>query len=356
MKNILVTGGTGFIGSHTCVSLLENNYSVTVLDSLINSEKNIINNINKINPVEPDIFEKRFNFFKGDIRDEKFLNEIFHYFEINNNPIRAVIHFAGLKSVKESIQNPIKYHEFNVGGSITLLNVMQRYQCRNLVFSSSAMVYEGLDKFPLKENSKLKPNNPYGKSKLEIENLFYKKFVSDIQDWCIINLRYFNPIGAHFSGYIGENTLGEPNNLFPVICDVALKKKKFLNIYGRDWPTRDGTCLRDFIHVMDLADSHLAALEYCFKSNKIFSNINIGTGKGTTVLELLNYFEEATNIKIPYLFEKRRSGDVPILVADNKLALSVLKWKPKRSLKDMCIDSWTWSKKNFHYISNRSQT
>ncbi len=347
MRNILVTGGAGFIGSHACVSLLENNFSVTVLDSYINSSPLVINNIKNIFSKNPDIFKNRIKFFKGDIRDGKSLNSIFHYFETKNNPIQAVIHFAGLKSVEESIHYPEKYKEFNVYGSHNLFNIMEKYNCKNIVFSSSAMVYEGCDKEPLKENSKINPKNPYGKFKLEVEDILQKKFLTDSQNWSIINLRYFNPIGAHCSGYIGENPLGETSNLFPIICNVALKKKNHLKIYGRDWPTRDGTCVRDFIHVMDLADAHVAALKYCFKSNKNFLNINIGTGKGTTILELLNYFEEANKIRIPFIFEKRRSGDVPILVADNELALSTLDWKPIRSLRDMCIDSWLWNKNQF---------
>ena len=345
MKNILVTGGTGFIGSHTCVCLLENDYFVTVIDSLINSKKNVINNIKKINPVEPDIFDKRFNFFRGDIRDEKLLNEIFQFYKINNNPISAVIHFAGLKSVKESMQNPIKYSEFNVGGSKSLFNVMKRHKCKNIVFSSSAMVYKG-GNIPLNENSELKPNNPYGENKLEIENILYKYFLSDCTDWKIINLRYFNPIGAHYSGLIGENPNAKENNLFPVINDVALGGKDFLTIYGNDWPTHDGTCLRDYIHVMDLADGHIAALEHLEHNKSQILNMNLGTGKGTSVLELINIFEQVNNVKIDYEFTKRRKGDNAIVIADNSKADSLLNWQPKRSIYEMCKDGWNWQLKN----------
>ncbi len=341
MLNILVTGGTGFIGSHTCIDLLENNYKITIVDSNINSSSNVLNQINlianqKIKSHKNIIFEK------GDIRDISFLDKVFYKAKKNKNPIEAVIHFAGLKSVKESVLNQFLYWENNVSGSISLLKIMEKYDCRTIVFSSSATVYGNVESIPIFETDKIKPINPYGSTKEIIERILESIFEVSKPIWNIAILRYFNPIGAHISGLIGENPHGIPNNLFPLICGVASGKYEQLTIYGKDWPTKDGTGIRDYIHVMDLAESHRCALEYLFNNKSKLIKLNIGTGIGTSVLELINQFKISNKCEIRFKFSERRAGDVPILVADNKKAISLLNWQPKKGLDDMCSDGWKW--------------
>ncbi len=346
MKSILVTGGCGFIGSHTCLTLLEANYNLVVIDSNINSSKLVLEKIIKIGRFNNNEFSKRIKFIKGDIRNRELLNNIFLEAIEENKRIEAVIHFAGLKAVAKSCIEPLKYWENNVWGSLVLFQVMEKYNCFNIVFSSSATVYAAKDRGFLSEESNLKPSNPYGETKLTIEKILRDIFISSSQKWRIANLRYFNPIGAHSSGLIGENPLSLPDNLFPYICKVASGKLSHLNIFGNDWPTHDGTCIRDYIHVMDLAEAHFSALNFLLKNKPQILNLNIGTGKGTSVLELVNTFIEVNNCRVPFKFVDRREGDISFVVAENKLSISKLDWIPKRSLVEMCKDGWKWQQKN----------
>ena len=345
MKTILVTGGTGFIGSHVCLSLINSNYRVLIADSNINSSKLSIKRIKKIFD-QNDFSNYDIDFKKGDIRDEKFLKNLFKREIENNKPIEGVIHLAGLKSVEESTRYPLLYWDNNVYGSLNLLKTMKLFDCHRIVFSSSATVYGNSKINPIKESFEVKPLNPYGHTKASIEFILESIFESDRDNWHIANLRYFNPIGAHESGLIGEYPLNKPNNLFPYICNVANGIYEKLNIYGNDWPTPDGTGIRDYIHVMDLADAHICALNYLLDNKSQILTLNIGTGIGTSVLELVEAFQEVNKIKIPFQFCERRPGDVPILIADNKIASSLLKWGPKKDLKKMVRDGWRWRSLN----------
>ena len=341
---ILVTGGAGFIGSHTCLALLEKNYEITVIDSFINSSKNslkyiieIFKNSNSVKNIDIEI---------ADIRDEKALDKLFYRYKNLGNPIESVIHFAGRKSVKESILFPLLYWDVNVNGSINLLKIMDKYNCRTIVFSSSATIY-GISKgLPLKENTEIKPINPYGRTKVAVEQILNDIYYSETNKWKIANLRYFNPIGAHPSGLIGEAPLGIPNNIFPYVTQVAAGILDELTIFGKDWPTSDGTCIRDYIHVMDVAEGHIATLEYLNNFENQIVNLNLGTGSGTSILELIDTFEKVNNVKIAKNFSGRRIGDSCTLIADNCLALSCLNWSPKRDLERMCLDGWEWQSKN----------
>tara|TARA_B100000579_G_scaffold421337_1_gene422006 strand:+ start:2969 stop:4018 length:1050 start_codon:yes stop_codon:yes gene_type:complete len=344
MKTILITGGAGFIGSHTCLVLLQNGYNLIVLDSLINSSEESLSRVKKI--IQDKDIEEKIEFIKGDIRDKFLLNKIFKEASNKLRPIEAVIHFAGLKAVAESIENPLLYWDINVAGSICLFNTMNENNCKTIVFSSSATIYASLENIALTEDSPISPSNPYGETKASIERILQGLYKSSSEGWRIINLRYFNPVGAHPSGVIGENPSGLPNNLFPYITQVAFGEIDRLNVFGSDWPTKDGTGVRDYIHVMDLAEAHYAALKMLFTYNQKFLNLNIGTGKGTSVLELVRTFEKINNCEIPYRYTDRRNGDLASVVADNKLALSFLEWQPKRSIEDMCRDGWNWQKNN----------
>ncbi len=351
MKSILVTGGCGFIGSHTCLALLKENYNLIVIDSNINSSNESLKKVIKIGILEGENYNEKLTLIKGDIRNRNLISNIFLSSITKKIPIEAVIHFAGLKSVEKSIKEPLLYWENNVMGTLILLQEMEKYNCQKIVFSSSASVYcskdliDGKKKVCLSENSNLKPIHPYGQTKLSIERMLKNAYDSQSNKWSIINLRYFNPIGAHQTGLIGEKPLKVPDNLFPYICKVASKEINELKIYGKDWPTMDGTCIRDFIHVMDLAEAHCSALDCLFHNKSQFINLNIGTGIGTSVLELVNTFIKVNNCEVPYVFSDNRSGDVPILVADNKLAIKTLNWKPKRNIDEMCRDGWNWQKK-----------
>ena len=343
---ILVTGGSGFIGSHTCLLLLEKGHDIIVLDSYVNSNKNSLRRV--VDLVKSNLKTKEINIqvIKGDIRDEKVLENLFFECQNSCNPIKAVIHFAGLKSVKESVFNPLLYWDINVNGSINLLRVMDEYQCRTIVFSSTAAIYRLSNKKLLLEDNEIKPNSPYGNTKAVVEQLLNNIFCSSSQKWKIVNLRYFNPIGSHPSGMIGEAPNGIPNNLFPFITQVAAGARDYLKVFGGDWPTKDGTGVRDYIHVMDLAEGHIAALEYLISENPQIINLNLGTGIGTSVLELIDRFELVNQIKIPYEIYSRREGDVASVIADNSLALSCLDWSPKRSIEQMCADGWKWQQLN----------
>ena len=343
-ERILVTGGAGFIGSHTCLLLLEKGYEIIVLDSFVNSDKKSIERVIELNRKKSQN-TGFIHLIYGDIRNEKVLDKIFSESELDK-PIKAVIHFAGLKAVKESVNNPLNYWDVNVNGSIKLFTVMNKYDCRTIVFSSSATIYGISDDKPILETAKINPITPYGNTKATIELLLNNIFKSDSQSWRIANLRYFNPIGAHQSGLIGEAPVGIPNNLFPYITQVAISKIDRLKIFGNNWPTIDGTGVRDYIHVMDLAEGHIAALEFLLGSKAQIINLNLGTGKGTSVLELIKCFEAVNNIEIPYNMVPRREGDIGTVIADNSLALSCLNWRPKRSLEEMCLDGWEWQKLN----------
>ncbi len=342
---ILVTGGSGFIGSHTCLSLLKRGYEIIVFDSFVNSNKLSLIKVQEI--ANNNSFKNNFiNIVNGDIRDEKKLDKVFSDSELEKKPIEAVIHFAGLKSVEESVLNPILYWDVNVNGSIKLFKIMDKFNCRNIVFSSSATIYGSAINNPINEKESIKPINPYGNTKFAIETILNNLYKSSKKQWRIANLRYFNPVSAHSSGLIGESPMGVPNNIFPYLNQVACGMRPKLNIYGNDWPTFDGTGVRDYIHVMDLAEGHIQTLEYLINNSPQIINLNLGNGLGVSVLELVNKFEEVNNLKIPYIFTKRREGDVAVVVADNSLALSLLNWSPKRSLDQMCKDGWNWQRKN----------
>ena len=336
MKNILVTGGGGFIGSHTCLALLENGYDVTIIDSFENSSPKSIERVLDIYRNKEGGLNQKINIFRGNLCNLKFLEDVFCKIYQGSKKIDGIIHFAGLKSVSESVSNPVIYWR---------TSLLRKYKCNNFVFSSSATIYKTNDYEILSENSEISPVNPYGNTKYAIE-LFLKDFFKYSEKMKIASLRYFNPIGAHESGLLGEDPKGIPNNIFPLINNTALGLQKELNIFGNDWPTHDGTPVRDYIHVMDLAEAHLKILEYLTKNNPIYRNVNIGTGIGTSVLDLIKIFERVNKIKIPYIFQNRRLGDVAHIVADNSFLLSEFKIIPKRSIEDMCKDGWKWKKLN----------
>ena len=342
MIKILVTGGAGFIGSHTCISLLSKGYEIVIVDSFINSKKLAIDRIKKICALEKIDFKNRIFLYQSDLRDIKSLENIFLDAYKTNNPIKGVVHFAGLKSVEESINNPIFYWDSNVNSSINLLKTMEKFSCNKLVFSSSASIYGITNKDLIDENSLIKPINPYGNSKYTIEIMLNDLFKSYSREFSVAKLRYFNPIGAHPSGLIGEDPLGQPNNIFPIILNKAYSKKENLKVFGNNWPTYDGTGVRDYIHVMDLAEGHTKTLEHLFLVESSNLTLNLGTGKGTSVLELIDIFEKSNNVKVPFEISKRRKGDTPKVVADNKLALKILNWEPSRTLENMCRDGWNW--------------
>ena len=345
MRRLLITGGTGFIGSHTCLLLLSKGYELIVVDSLINSSLESLKRIRNL--VQKDSFnEIKIPFFKGDIGDYKFMNDIFKKYKDQNKPIEGVIHFAGFKSISESFENPFKYYENNVNKSINLFKIMDIYECRTLVFSSSATIYANSENRFFSENSKIAPSSPYGHTKYILEEILNKIFKSNYEKWRIINLRYFNPIGAHPSGDIGENPLQKPTNLFPLINQVAIGRLKKLNIYGTNWPTKDGTAIRDYIHVMDIAEGHLEAVKNLFNNQSQILSLNLGRGIGTSVFELLEIFQDVNKCLIPYEIKQKRIGDVAFAVANNEKAISLLNWFPKRTLEQCCIDGWNWQKNN----------
>jgi len=346
MKNILVTGGAGFIGSHTCLNLLERGFRVFIIDSFDNSSKKVIE---KIEETYKCINKKRIvnlQVFIGNLCDKDFVTNVFKEITKQNMQINGVIHFAGLKAVAESIIKPLSYWRNNVIGTINLLEIMDQFNCKNLVFSSSATVYHPMDNLILKETSKLEPINPYGNTKYTIEILLKDLFKSSVKNWKLASLRYFNPIGAHSSGLLGEDPKDTPNNIFPLITNTALGIQKKLKIYGNDWPTLDGTPVRDYIHVMDLALLHIKVLELLMNSDSEYLNLNVGTGIGTSVLDLVRTFERVNNVNIPFVFDKRRAGDASYVVADNSLLMSKLKINYFRSIEDMCRDGWRWKQQN----------
>ncbi|WP_336953799.1 UDP-glucose 4-epimerase GalE [Acinetobacter sp. AS167] len=333
MANILVTGGAGYIGSHTCVELLEAGHEVVVLDNLSNSSEESLKRVQQLTG-------KTLKFVQGDIRYQHDLDQVF-----SNNKIDAVIHFAGLKAVGESQQIPLTYFDHNIAGSVQLAQAMQRAGVFNLVFSSSATVYDEANISPLDENMPTgMPSNNYGYTKLIVEQLLEKLSIAD-ERWSIALLRYFNPVGAHKSGRIGEDPQGIPNNLMPYVTQVAVGRREKLSIYGNDYDTVDGTGVRDYIHVVDLANAHLCAL-----NNRLAAQgcraWNIGTGNGSSVLEVKNTFEQVNGVSVAYEIAPRRSGDVATSFANNARAIKELGWTPKYTLEDMLADSWNWQKQN----------
>lgn len=329
---VLVTGGAGYIGSHTCVQLLEAGYDIVVLDNLSNSKIEAVNRISRITG-------KSFEFIKGDILDEKLLDDVF-----NSHCIDSVLHFAGLKAVGESVALPLRYYHNNISGSIMLFEAMKKHNVKNIVFSSSATVYGMTEKMPISEDAELGAVNPYGRTKYMIEEILRDIYASD-NSWNIILLRYFNPVGAHESGLIGEDPNGIPNNLMPYISQVAVGKLKELNIFGNDYATPDGTGVRDYIHVVDLAAGHLKAIEKLADKPGAVA-YNLGTGKGTSVLEMVEAFSRATGKEIPYRITARRPGDIAECYADPSKAEREMGWAAKRSILDMCRDSWNWQSRN----------
>lgn len=328
---ILVTGGAGYIGSHTCVELLKAGHNVIVVDNLSNSSQVSLRRVERI-------CGRSLLFREGDIRDRALLNDLMLTHEVS-----AVIHFAGLKAVGESVQKPVAYYDNNVGGTLQLLAAMQDAGVKKIVFSSSATVYGEPNRLPLDEDHPLSATNPYGRSKLMIEEILRDQFVAT-PDWSIAILRYFNPGGAHESGLIGESPVGVPNNLLPYVAQVAVGRREYLNVWGKDYATPDGTGVRDYIHVVDLAIGHLMALNQM--QHPQVMTVNLGTGTGTSVLEIVEAFSKASGRNIPMAFGPRRPGDVASCYADATAAEQLLGWKAKRSIMDMCIDHWRWQDSN----------
>ena len=344
MPTLLVTGGAGFVGSHTCLVLLLAGYDIIVFDSCTNSSSISIDRIRSI--AKQNESSGEIILVNGDLRIYKDIETAFIDAKELGKPIDAVLHFAALKSVGESVLNPLKYWDVNVAGSINLFKVMEKHRCFSLVFSSSATIYGAKGTPPYDENTEIQAVNPYGQTKVTVENLLENLYHSDTINWKIANLRYFNPIGAHESGLIGEDPVGKPNNLFPYIMQVASKKRDILSIYGKDWPTIDGTGVRDYIHVMDVAEAHYEALKFLIDNEPQIFNLNIGTGIGTSVLQLIKVFEKVNNCKIPNKVEKRRDGDVSECYADVSNVKKKLGWQAKRGLEEMCKDGWNWQVKN----------
>ena len=342
MKIILVTGGAGFIGSHTCLSLLQKGYEVHVLDSFTNSSRLALSKVKLILKSKGKDLEKNLHILKGDIRKKEDLREVF----LNLQKSNKTFYSAGLKSVRDSVLNPIKYWEFNVKGAINLLQVMYEFNCRTIVFSSSASVYGISNKLFLNEEDPINPVNPYAETKSVIEKFLHNLSINSNECWRIANLRYFNPIGAHSSGLIGEDPNDMPNNIFPLISKVASKKLKELTVFGDDWPTEDGFAVRDYIHVMDLAEGHINALEYLSSNLPQVVNLNVGTGKGISVMQLIERFQTINKVKVPYVIVGRREGDVARLVADNSKIRKLLNWAPRRNIDSMCFDGWKWQQLN----------
>lgn len=332
VKTILVTGGAGFIGSHTVVHLINIGFNVVIYDNFCNSNRIVLDRIKSITGISPDWVE-------GDVRDQSALKQVF-----NAYPIDAVIHFAGLKSVSESVACPLDYYDNNVRGTLDLLAVMQQTKVKTLVFSSSATVYGNPITAPIQEDFSRCAMNPYGRSKLIIEDILTDLHTSD-SNWKIAQLRYFNPVGAHETGLIGDDPIGIPNNLMPYITQVAVGRRDQLKVFGGDYPTIDGTGVRDYIHVCDLAEGHFAALDYLFSHGGLLT-LNLGTGKGVSVLQLIHSFETVSGASVPYVVVDRRVGDVAECWASPVLAKQKMGWSAHRTLDQMCADAWRWQVNN----------
>jgi UDP-glucose 4-epimerase len=329
---VLVTGGAGYIGSHACVSLIEAGYEVVVLDNLCNSSPVALERLREICGKSP-------AFVRGDVRDSSCLDGIFQAHDII-----AVLHFAGLKAVGESVEIPLQYYDSNVGGALVLLAAMQRAGVHNLVFSSSATVYGDPPTVPIREDFALSPTSPYGRTKRMVEDILADWQAANPQ-WSICRLRYFNPVGAHPSGMIGEDPQGFPNNLMPFVAQVAVGQREKLFVFGNDYATPDGTGVRDYIHVMDLVEGHVVALDYICREPGLHT-INLGTGNGVSVLEMVDAFERASGRPVPYEIVDRRPGDIATCWADPGLAQELLQWKASRGLEQMCEDAWRWQEAN----------
>jgi len=329
---ILVTGGAGYIGSHTCIELIESGYEVVVVDNLCNSSLESLKRVEKLT-------DSGIPFHKVDVRDKQALTHVFEQYSID-----GVIHFAGLKAVGESVEKPIEYYDTNVGGTFILANVMREFDCKTFIFSSSATVYGDPHTVPIKEDFPLSVTNPYGRSKLMIEEFLQDVFVAD-DSWHIALLRYFNPMGAHKSGLIGEDPNDTPNNLIPYISQVAVGKLERLSVFGGDYDTPDGTGVRDYIHVVDLAKGHVKALQALKDKSQILI-VNLGTGNGYSVLDMVKAFEKASGKNIPYQIVSRRPGDIAICYADPAYAKEKLDWKAEYKLDEMCEDTWRWQSMN----------
>ena len=329
---ILVTGGTGYIGSHTCVQLIEKGWQPVIIDSLVNSKISVLERIEKITGTRP-------AFIEGDVRDADLLQKV-----LRENAIEAVIHFAGLKAVGESVNLPLQYYDNNVHGSVVLMEAMKQCNVKTLVFSSSATVYGNSSVPPWNEHVATSPTNPYGQSKLMVDQIMADVAVSDAT-WSMTSLRYFNPVGAHPSGLMGEDPQGIPNNLMPFLAQVAVGRREALHVFGADYPTPDGTGVRDYIHVTDLASGHIAALAYAQgrSGHHIF---NLGSGQGISVLEMQRAFSKACGRDLPFVLSPRRPGDVAAYWADPQRAQSTLNWKANKSIDDMCQDTWRWQSQN----------
>lgn len=330
--SILITGGAGFIGSHTCVEMLNSGYDVVVVDNLDNSSSESLDRVEKITG-------KKVKFYKEDVRNREAIRKIF-----TENSIEAVIHFAGLKAVGESVREPIMYYDNNLINTLVLLETMNEFGVKKIVFSSSATVYGVATEMPLVEGMPLGAINPYGRTKLFIEHILTDLYAAD-KDWCVALLRYFNPIGAHKSGLIGEDPKGIPNNLMPYISQVAVGKLDKLHVFGNDYKTIDGTGVRDYIHVVDLALGHVKAIEWVLK-NTGCEPFNLGTGNGTSVLQLRDAFVKATGVDVPYVIDPRRPGDPDEVYANADKAKKVLGWTAKYGIEEMCEDTWRWQKNN----------
>ena len=331
--NVLVTGGAGYIGSHTCVELLQRDMGVVVVDNLVNSSPRAIERVEQITG-------KHVDFYVKDVRDREAMNAIF-----DKHQIDCVIHFAGLKAVGESVAMPLEYYDNNLFSTVTLCEVMRDHGVKNIVFSSSATVYSGDNEMPLREASRTGMcTNPYGWTKYMSEQILRDTAKSD-KDWAIVLLRYFNPIGAHSSGLIGEAPRGIPNNLMPFISQVAIGRREYLNVFGDDYDTPDGTGVRDYIHVVDLARGHVAAINY-MQQHKGESVFNLGTGNGYSVLDMVHAFEKVTGKKVPYRIAPRRPGDLATVYASPDKSAEELGWKAEYDLEDMCRDTWAWQSKN----------
>jgi UDP-glucose 4-epimerase len=342
LAQLLITGGAGFIGSHTCLVLLEAGHQLVVLDNFSNSSPEALHRVAELAGLAEGSAQLRI--VEGDIRNHSDLERAFDAAPAQQ-PIEAVIHFAGLKAVGESVQDPLRYWDVNLSGSRLLLDRMQSRGCRTLVFSSSATLYGYPEQVPIPETAPVRPINPYGHSKAAVEQLLADLAASEA-GWRIASLRYFNPVGAHPSGRIGEDPNGIPNNLFPFISQVAVGRRDELQVFGSDWPTADGTGVRDYIHVMDLAEGHGAALETLFREPPQLLTLNLGSGTGHSVLEVIEAFTAANGRTVPYALVARRPGDAAITVADPDKAKQRLNWQTQRSLEDMCRDGWAWQSTN----------
>jgi UDP-glucose 4-epimerase len=332
MHTILVTGGTGYIGSHTCIELIKAGYKIVVIDNLYNSSLESLKRVEKLS-------NSRIPFHKVDIRDKGALTQVFERYKID-----GVIHFAGLKSVGESVDKPIEYYNINVGGTFILVEVMRKFNCKTFVFSSSATVYGDPHTVPIKEDFPLSVTNPYGRSKLMIEEFLQDIFAAD-NSWKITLLRYFNPVGAHKSGLIGEDPNGMPNNLMPYISQVAVGKLEKLSVFGGNYDTPDGTGVRDYIHVVDLAKGHIKALQVLENKKKVLI-VNLGTGSGYSVLDMIKAFKKASGKDVPFKIVDRRPGDIATCYADPAYAARKLNWQAEYGLSEMCEDTWRWQKNN----------